>query len=131
VVVVDWRPQPPRFRLAGSWDAPAGGLIGLLVLFAAVGLLFLGQYQRVLYDLVRGRNRWLYRVIVYVALMRDDYPAFRLDQGGSEPGPGAAPPTAPPHGEVRVAWAGAAGANRPGGHPGLNGSTGAVQNTTR
>lgn len=117
--------------MAGSWDAPAGGLIGLLVLFAAVGLLFLGQYPRVLYDLVRGRNRWLYRVIVYVALMRDDYPAFRLDQGGSEPGPGAAPPTAPPHGEVRVAWAGAAGANRPGGHPGLNGSTGAVQNTTR
>jgi len=58
------------------------------VLFAAVGLLFLGQYPRVLYDLVRGRNRWLYRVIVYVALMRDDYPAFRLDQGGSEPGPG-------------------------------------------
>jgi len=28
-----------------------------------------------------------------VALMRDDYPPFRLDQGGSEPGPGSEPPS--------------------------------------
>jgi len=35
-------------------------------------------------------------VITYVALMRDDYPPFRLDQGGSEPEPGAPPPIPPP-----------------------------------
>jgi hypothetical protein len=32
-----------------------------------------------------GLNRWSYRVIVYVALMTDQYPPFRLDQGGEEP----------------------------------------------
>lgn len=86
------------------WVAPAGGLISLLVFFAAVGLLFLGRYPRGLYDLVMGLNRWVYRVIVYVALMRDDYPPFRLDQGGAEPGPGPwTPPGAPPHGDARVA----------------------------
>jgi len=42
-------------------------------------------------------------VIVYVALMRDDYPPFRLDQGGSEPGPGPTPPTGgPPEGDAVV-----------------------------
>lgn len=31
-----------------------------------------------------GINRWIYRVIAYVALMTDDYPPFHLDQGGHE-----------------------------------------------
>jgi hypothetical protein len=32
-----------------------------------------------------GLNRWVYRVLVYVLLMSDDYPPFRLDQGPDEP----------------------------------------------
>jgi hypothetical protein len=32
-----------------------------------------------------GINRWLCRVLVYVALMCDEYPPFRLDQGQEEP----------------------------------------------
>lgn len=68
-------------------------LLGLLVLFGAVALLLTGRYPRGLFDFVVGINRWLYRLWAYTALLRDDYPPFRLDQGPHEP---ADPrPTAP------------------------------------
>ena len=74
-----------------DWQVPFGGLLPLLVLFVAVALLFVGTYPRGLFDLVVGLNRWVYRVIVYASLMRDEYPPFRLDQGGTEPDTGTAP----------------------------------------
>jgi hypothetical protein len=61
------------------------GVLGLLVVVAAVILLFTGSYPRPLFDLVIGLNRWTYRVIAYGALMTDVYPPFRLDQGGRVP----------------------------------------------
>src|SRR5437660_4133314 len=43
-----------------------------------------GRYQAEIFDLVMGFNRWVYRVLVYVLLMRDEHPPFRLDMGGLE-----------------------------------------------
>jgi hypothetical protein len=94
--------------LAGGWSgtfgrygenwrlAAGGGLIGILVLVALVVLLFTGGYPKPLYDLVMGMNRWCYRVLAYAGLMRDEYPPFRLDMGGTDPGSRPEPTPVPP-----------------------------------
>jgi hypothetical protein len=71
----------------GGWNAVSGGggLVALLVLIAAIGLLFTGRYPKALYDFVLGIDRWALRVAAYAGLMTDRYPPFRLDQGGTDP----------------------------------------------
>jgi hypothetical protein len=101
VLVKWWLLAIPHYIVVGifaggawaTWNAASdhsawtwgGGLIGLLVCFAGIALLFTGRYPRPIFDFVMGMNRWVLRVVAYATLMTDQYPPFRLDTGGAEP----------------------------------------------
>ena len=78
-----------------AWGASVD-LVSLLLCISAIALLFTGRYPRQLYDFILGMDRWAIRVAAYAALMTDQYPPFRLDQGGIDPGSMPAYPTPPP-----------------------------------
>ena len=74
-----------RDDLSSGYQSTAGiSLLGLLVCVAGFFLLFTRTYPPALFDLTMGVNRWVYRVTAYVALMTDQYPPFRLEQGAHE-----------------------------------------------
>jgi hypothetical protein len=64
--------------LTGGVGQTYGGLTSALALFGAVAMLFTGRYPRDIFELVLGFNRWAIRVAAYAALMRDEYPPFRM-----------------------------------------------------
>ena len=65
--------------LLGGWRY-SPGVLGVLVVIAAVLLAVRGRYPRDVFNLVVGINRWALRVAAYAGLMRDEYPPFRLDR---------------------------------------------------
>jgi hypothetical protein len=82
VLVKWWLLALPQYLVLAFFQGGTGfrfgGLQFVLVIFAGVALLFTGRYPRDLFDLVLGISRWSLRVLAYTALMRDEYPPFRL-----------------------------------------------------
>jgi Domain of unknown function (DUF4389) len=93
VLVKWWLLAIPHYLVVGLfvggtyavWHV-GGGLIGVLVLIAAVIVAVTGSYPEPVFDFVLGMNRWVLRVAAYAALMTDRYPPFQLDTGGIDPG---------------------------------------------
>ena len=54
-------------------------IVGILVFFALVIVLFTGRYPKSMFDIIMGLNRWVYRVNAYGWLLVDDYPPFSFD----------------------------------------------------
>ncbi|OIV35768.1 hypothetical protein BIV57_19965 [Mangrovactinospora gilvigrisea] len=89
VLVKWWLLALPQYVLVSTFTGSlavlgGGGLALTLTLYAGIALLFTGRYPRGIFDLVIGLHRWQIRVFAYVGLLTDEYPPFRLDQGGSE-----------------------------------------------
>jgi hypothetical protein len=75
VLVKWWLLAMPQIVLCWAMEP----LLQVLCFIAAWWLLFTGTNHRGMFDLLMGIVRWRYRVAVYVSLMRDEYPPFRLD----------------------------------------------------
>lgn len=99
VLVKWWLLALPQYLIvgvfAGGWGVgwtggprgvSGGGLIALLALIAAVVMLFKGSYPPRIFEFVMGLDRWCFRVLAYALLLTDEYPPFRLDSGGRDPG---------------------------------------------
>ncbi|MFI1920172.1 DUF4389 domain-containing protein [Nocardia sp. NPDC020380] len=91
VLIKWWLLAIPQYLIAIALAGMGGrhyhwSLLPILVIIAAIALLFTGSYPKGLFDFNMGINRWLYRIRGYVSLMTDVYPPFRLDQGAREPG---------------------------------------------
>jgi len=88
VLVKWWLLALPHYLIVAAFIGTVGveglGLIGLLAVIAMVINAFRHRYPESIFDFVMGLNRWCYRVLAYAALMRDEYPPFRVDYGGTD-----------------------------------------------
>ena len=79
-----WKPLVKWLLALPHWIVVAAftgwpGAIGAITLVAVLILLVRTEYPRNLHALMLGMVRWVVRVGAYVALMRDEYPPFRLE----------------------------------------------------
>jgi hypothetical protein len=77
VLVKSWLLALPQILLCWALEP----LLQVLTVIAAVALLCTGRIPQGMFDLLMGIVRWRYRVAVYVSLMSDEYPPFRMDLG--------------------------------------------------
>jgi hypothetical protein len=83
-----WLLAIPHYVIIGIFDGGpqvGGGLISVLALIAGVTLAVTQRYPTSIFDFIMGLHRWVWRVVAYAALMRDEYPPFRIDLGPTEP----------------------------------------------
>lgn len=76
-VLVKWLLALPQIIMCWAMEAP----LQVLCVISAVRLLARGTVSPDIFDLLMGIVRWRYRVAVYVSLMSDEYPPFRMDLG--------------------------------------------------
>jgi Domain of unknown function (DUF4389) len=85
VLLQRWLLGLPQIILCWSLEP----FLQTLCVVNAVWLLCIGTINQGMFDLLMGIVRWRYRVAVYVSLMRDEYPPFRMDLGSVQVGHGA------------------------------------------
>jgi Domain of unknown function (DUF4389) len=84
VLLQRWLLGLPQIILCWSLEP----FLQTLCVVNAVWLLCIGTINQGMFDLLMGIVRWRYRVAVYVSLMRDEYPPFRMDLGSFRVGNG-------------------------------------------
>lgn len=90
VLVKWWLLALPHYLIVAAfagglgWRLAGPGLIAMLAVVAMVINAVRHEYPQPVFDFVMGMNRWCFRVLAYAALLRDEYPPFRLDSGGSD-----------------------------------------------
>ena len=85
VLLQRWLLGLPQIILCWSLEP----FLQALCVVNAVWLGCTGTINQGMFDLLMGIVRWRYRVAVYVSLMRDEYPPFRMDLGSVQVGHGA------------------------------------------
>jgi len=85
VLLQRWLLGLPQIILCWSLEP----FLQTLCVVNAVWLLCIGTINQGMFDLLMGIVRWRYRVAVYVSLMRDEYPPFRMDLGSVQVGHGS------------------------------------------
>jgi len=85
VLLQRWLLGLPQIILCWSLEP----FLQTLCVVNAVWLLCIGTINLGMFDLLMGIVKWRYRVAVYVSLMRDEYPPFRMDLGSGQVGHGA------------------------------------------